>query len=187
MTLFEYLAIAFGLLYSVAGLRLLGGLSVATAPGRRYPTHLTLVVVMLLLVASSFWTFWSLRGVEWTFVGFLLALLVPGLLYYCAAVLVPENPGEVASWRDYYFAGHRRLYAGFALWGLSAAASASVNLGMSLTHPARRVHVAVLVIGVIGWATSNPRVHAGLAATLVVLMIAGAVGINMAPGWLAHQ
>jgi hypothetical protein len=67
MTLFEYLAIAFGLLYSVAALRVLGGLPVALAQGLRSSLHLTLTVVNLLLIATSFWTFWSLRDVEWTF------------------------------------------------------------------------------------------------------------------------
>jgi hypothetical protein len=186
MTLFEYLAIAFGLLYSVAGLRILGGLSDAMAPGRRYGTHLALMFVMLALVPSSFWTFWSLRDVAWSFFGFMLALLVPGVLYYCAAVLVPENPAQVPSWRQHYFANHRRWYAGLALWGLAAAASASVNLDMPLTHPARRVHAALLIIGIAGCGTSRPRVHAGLAAALIVLMIGGAVGINMTPGWLAR-
>ena len=79
MTLFEYLAIAFSLLYSLAALRLLGGLPAALAPGRRYSLHLGLSVILLLWVAISFWTFWSLRDVEWTFPGFLIALAVPGL------------------------------------------------------------------------------------------------------------
>ena len=49
---------------------------------------------LLATVALSFWTFWSLRDVEWTFQGFLLALAVPGLLYYCAALSIPENPAS---------------------------------------------------------------------------------------------
>ena len=98
MTLFEYLAIAFSLVYSLAALRLLGGLPSALAPGRRSFVHLILTLVMLSLVAISFWTFWSLRDVAWTYPGFMVALLVPGTLYYCAAVLVPENPEAVESW-----------------------------------------------------------------------------------------
>jgi hypothetical protein len=92
MTLFEYLAIAFGLLYSVAALRVLGGLPVALAQSRRYSLHLTLTVINLLLIATSFWTFWSLRDVEWTFPGFLLALLVPGLLTTVRRCLCLRTP-----------------------------------------------------------------------------------------------
>lgn len=42
MTLFEYLVAAFALLYSLAALRLIGGISVALAPSRRYWPHLLL-------------------------------------------------------------------------------------------------------------------------------------------------
>jgi hypothetical protein len=186
MTLFEYLAIAFGLLYSVAALRVLGGLPVAIARGRRYSLHLILTFVQLMLIAISFWTFWSLRDVAWTFVGFLLALLVPGLLYYCAAVLVPENPEAVTSWRDHYYRTRRRWYGGFALWGVAAAVSATVNLGMSLHHPARAVHVISVVLGLTGCLSARPRVHAVVVLTLAALLSAGALSSNIDAGWLAR-
>ena len=186
MTLFEYLAIAFGLLYSVAALRVLGGLPTSMARERRYLPHVLLHFVLLMVIALSFWTFYSLKDVDWTFPGFLLALLIPGLLYYCAAVLVPENPEDVESWRDYYWAMRRRWYGGLALWGLGAAASASVNLGMGLHHPARIVHATSLTVGIVGMATSNPRVHAALVTLLCLLAIGGATGAHMQPGWLAR-
>lgn len=186
VTLFEYLAIAFGLLYSVAALRVLGGLPVAIDKSRRYSLHLSLIFVLLLLIATSFWTFWSLRDVAWTFQGFLLALLVPGLLYYCAAVLVPENPEEVLSWRDYYFRAHRRWYTGLGVWGLGAAVSATVNLGMPLHHPARAVHVTSIVVGIVGSVSSNPRVHAAIVTVVTTLMILAALSPNLGPGWMAR-
>lgn len=185
MTLFEYLAIAFGLLYSVAALRLLGGLPSALDRRTRSPLHIGLVLVNLFLVTISFWTFWSLREVEWTFAGFVIALSIPGLLYYCAAVLVPENPDDVASWRDHYFSAHRRWYGGLALWAVGAAASATVNLGMGVLHPARVVHVIALTAGVVGAATARPRVHATLLG-LFGLLTLGALFAQLAPGWLAR-
>jgi hypothetical protein len=186
MTIFEYLAIAFGLLYSVAALRVFGGLPSALAPNRRYWLHLLLTLVMLLLIAASFWTFWSLREVTWTYRGFLVALLVPGLLYYCAAVLVPENPEHTASWRDHYFAVHRRWYAGFGVWGAAAAVSATVNLGMSFQHPARIVHVTAVLAGCIGSMSSDPRIHAGLIVVLCWLGLGAVLSPAMEPGWLAQ-
>ena len=185
MTLFEYLAIAFGLLYSVAALRVLGGLPAAMADSRRHPLHLTLTFVMSMLIPTSFWTFWSAQGVEWTFRGFLIALLVPGLLYYCAAVLVPENPEAVSSWREHYFETHRRWYGGFGLWGVAAALSATVNLGMSLNHPARVVHATAFAVGVAGFSSSNPRLHTGLVIVMALLVLAAALGPGLEPGWLA--
>ena len=186
MTLFEYLAIAFGLLYSLAALRVLGGLPVALARGRRYPLHVILTFVHLILIAISFWTFWSLRDVAWTFRGFFLALLVPGLLYYCAAVLIPENPEAVTSWRDHYYRVHRRWFCGFALWGVAAAVSATVNLGMSLDHPARGVHVVSVVLGLSGSLSAKPRVHAVIVLALAILLTAAALSLNIEAGWMSR-
>ena len=141
---------------------------------------------MLVIIAASFWTFWSMQDVSWTFRGFLLALLVPGLLYYCAAVLIPENPEDTTSWRDHYFSMHRRWYGGFGVWGLAAAASATFNLGMSFDHPARLVHVVAVVVGVIGASTSNPRVHVALIVVLCWMGIGTVLSPAMEPGWLAQ-
>ena len=176
MTQFEYLAIA---------LRLLGGLPSALAPGRRHALHIGACLILLFLVAISFWVFWSLRDVAWTFVGFLIALSIPGTLFYCAAVLIPENPADVESWERYYFEVHRRLFGGLALWALGAATSATVNLGMGLTHPARAVHATALAIGVSGVVSSNPRVHRLLIAFMGVLM-AGTLAIQLTPDWLVQ-
>jgi hypothetical protein len=185
MTLFEYLAIAFSLLYSLAALRLLGGLPSALERGRRHPLHFGLCLVLIFLVTISFWVFWSLRVVEWTFAGFLAALAIPGSLYYSAAVLIPENPADVASWRDYYFDVHASVFTGLALWALAAATSASVNLGMGLVHPARVVHVTALSIGLIGAASSSHRVHAALLSLMGILTVV-ALAMHVGPDWLTR-
>jgi hypothetical protein len=184
MTLFEYLAIAFSLVYSLAALRLLGGLPSALEPGRRSPLHLVLSLTLLYLVTISFWVFWSLRDVAWTFGGFLLALMIPGTLYYCAAVLIPENPEDVDSWDTHYFAVHRRCFGGLALWAAAAALSASVNLGMGLAHPARLAQGAALTIGLVGASSSTRRVHMALAVVLAILTVVSAGG-QLSPSWLA--
>lgn len=186
MTLFEYLAIAFSLVYSLAALRILGGLPAALAPGRRSFLHSTLTVTLLLLIVLSFWTFWSLREVEWTFQGFLAALLIPGVLYYCAAVLVPENPEVVESWHNHYFDVHRRWYLGIGLWGMATAASATLNLGMGLAHPARGVHLTCVLVGIIGWVSSNETIHKGLVMFLAFIFMAACFA-QLEPDWLARQ
>ena len=184
MTLFEYLAIAFSLLYSLAALRLLGGLPSALDRRRRHPLHFGLCLVILFMVTISFWMFWSLRDVQWTFTGFLAALAIPGAFYYSAAVLIPENPAEVASWRDHYFDVHGAVFGGLAIWALAAATSASVNLGMGLAHPARLVHVTALSIGLIGAMSSSYRVHAALLSLMGILTVA-ALAMRLGPDWLA--
>ncbi len=186
MSLFEYLAIAFGLVYSIAALRVVGGLPFATAPERRYPVQLVVMLFHILGTAAGFWTFWSFRDVEWTFPRFVLALTVPGVWYYCASVLVPENPEGVARWRDHYYAIHRRFFTGIAVWGLCAATSATVNLHMPFDHQARGVQASVIVIGTVGAVSSNPRVHAGIALLFGALFAVWALTSGVLPDWMVR-
>ncbi len=64
MTLFEYLAIAFSLVYSFSAMRFVAGLPYATQPGRRYWVHLTFVCLLLIGTAMAFWAFWGFRDAE---------------------------------------------------------------------------------------------------------------------------
>jgi hypothetical protein len=184
MTLFEYLATASSLLYSVAALRILGGIPSSAAPQRRYALHLALTFNSLLLIVLSFWTFWSYRDVAWTFRGFAVALLLPGLLYYCAAVLVPENPEHVLSWREHFCAVRRRWFIGFALWGIAAGTSATINLGMPFAHRARSVHIGAVLLGLAGVTLSKPVYQALIATVIAVLLVGGALNPTIDADWL---
>jgi hypothetical protein len=110
VTLFEYLAIAFSLVFSFAALRLVAGLPHAIAANRRYNVHVTHVFILLFATAAVFWAFWSARNVEWTFPRFLIQLAGPAALYFLACTLIPDEPVSVMSWRDYYFAVRRRYF-----------------------------------------------------------------------------
>ena len=74
MTLFEYLAIAFSLLFSFTVMRLLAGLPPAAQPGRRYWVHLTFTCAQLAGTVATFWAFWSYRNATWTLPKFILVL-----------------------------------------------------------------------------------------------------------------
>ena len=108
------------------------------------------------------------------------------MAFFCAAVLVPENPENVPSWREHYIAVRRRWYWGLALWGVAAGASASVNLAMPLSHPARLVHVTALAFGVVGALSSKLRLHAVMVATMGVFLIVGALDPSLDAAWLAQ-
>ncbi len=187
MTLFEDLAIAFGLVYALAAMRLVGGLPSALDPARRYWVHLTLVLSLLLGTIASFWTFWSLKDIEWEFTNFLLGLAIPGILYYIIATLVPEDPSEVASWRRHYYDVRVRFYSGLGLWGLATVANSIVNLGLPWVHPARFFQVFVLGIAVTGVLTPNPKVHGALVIILTVVSTIIAFTMAMQSGWLAEH
>ncbi len=186
MTLFEYLAIAFGLVYSVAALRLLGGLPFAVAASRRYWVHLSLTLLQLLLIAASFWSFWSVHESEWTFPRFLLALTVPALIYYCSAILVPENPEEVESWRTHYYSVRQRLFAGVALWAVAGSTNASINAGMPLMHPFRAVHLTVLLVSIAGASSARPAVHNAIVLLLGAVFFVWLLSLGLAPNWMAR-
>ena len=177
MTLFEYLAIAFSLVFSFAAMRLVAGLAHASHPHSRYWVHLSAVCVLLLMTVSVFWVFWSFREVSWTLPRFLLVLGSPALLYFNACTIIPEDPSSIPSWRDYYYSVRRRYYSGILCWVLMTATISTLVLGMSWSHPARLVQLSVVLTGLVGATSSSERVHAGIAilATAFMLSVAGSV------------
>jgi len=175
MALFEYLAIAFSLILSSAAMRLVGGLAHVFEPGRRYWVHACFVLIGLASGALVFWAYWSYREATWDFFRFLAALAQLGALYFLATTLVPESPGAVASWRDYYESVRVRYFSGLIVFAITTALVVTLMVAMPLTHPARLAHAGLLVSGVVGVSTANPRVHAALAiAGLVSMPILGA-------------
>jgi hypothetical protein len=90
MTLFEYLAIAFTLVLSLAATRLLAGLPYAVQSGRRYWVHLVFAVGQLLIIILASWNLWSFREADWTLPKFALTLLISGSIFFVAWTLMPE-------------------------------------------------------------------------------------------------
>ncbi len=168
MSLFEYLAIAFSLVASVTGMRLVAGLGHASAAGRRDGVHLALVVWQLLATIALFWLFWSFRGVAWNFPVFLLVLAIPGCNYFNACALMPESPAAVASWRDYFARVRRRYFLGVAVWMLVVTVVSTVALAMPWSHPGRVGQAAVVSAGLLGASSSAPRVWIAATAVLFV-------------------
>jgi hypothetical protein len=184
VSLFEYVAIAFTLVFSYTAMRLIGGLPAALDHERRYWVHTTLVIGQLFSTAAIFWTFWSFRDVDWTLGSFLLVLTSPGLIYYNACALVPENPETVVSWRTYYYSARRRYFTGVGLWALSVAITSSVILELPVVHPVRTIQGSALALGLVGASTANPRVHAGI-AVFMALFVLSAAALVARPGALA--
>ena len=186
MTHFEYLAIAFSLLFSFAAVRLVGGIPYALVPGRRYWVHLSFVFHELLRVAAGFWAFWSFRAITWTFPTYLLALVGPGLVYFLAATLVPADPTGVDSWQDFYFGVRRRYFLAIIFWAVAVATTTTILVQMPWSHPFRLVQLGFLAFGVVGATFASPRVHAGLALVSLVLPAIAALTVLLRPGSLAN-
>lgn len=163
MTLFEYLAIAFSLVLSSAAMRLVAGLPHAFDRSRRYWVHCCFVVLGLFTVVVAFWVYWSYREARWDLPRFLVALTHVGTLYFLATTIVPESPGGVVAWREYYYSVRVRYFSAVILLALTTAMNPTLLLAMPLRHPARLAHVSLLVSGIVGVSTANSRVHGGLA------------------------
>lgn len=168
MTLFEYLAIAFSLVLSFSAMRLVAGLPYAAQPDRRYWVHLVFVFGHLLLTALAFWNLWNFRDATWTLPRFLLILMIPGLIYFTACALIPEQAAAVDSWRSHYYSVRRRFFSGLLALALVISLGTAAVLDLSWLHPARVAHFLGMAYGLLGASSSNERVHAGLA--LVTLL-----------------
>ena len=175
MTLFEYLAVSFSLVFSFSAMRLMSGLPYALDPDRRYYVHILHVFLILFATAGLFWTFWSVRDVQWNWMLFLSALAGPSLLYFLACTLVPDSPSTVTSWRNHFYEMRKRYFLGICGWALLASINATTHVGLPLFHPLRLQHLLLLILGIVGFATDNPRVH-GL-ITIVGLLLGVVVSV----------
>jgi len=184
MTLFEYLAIAFSLVFSFSAMRLLSGLPYAIRPEARYWVHLTFVLIHLLGTALSFWNFWAFRLADWTLPRFLLALASPAVVYFIACSLVPENPSAVTSWRNHYYSARRSFFLGLSVWALVLAGATTLVIGLPWFHPARAGQAVLLLIGALGIFFTSPRVHAALAVGVVVAIAVIASTVYLQPASL---
>ncbi len=170
MTLFEYVAIAFSLVFSFSAMRLLSGLPYAIRPGKRYWVHLAFVLIHLLGTSLSFWAFWGLRDTDWTLPKFLLVLGSPGAVFFISCALVPESPSAITSWRSHYFATRRSFFLGLIVWALVGSGVTTFVAGLPWLHPVRASQAFLLLLGALGMSFASPRAHAALALGVIAAL-----------------
>ena len=159
MSLFEYLSIAYSLVFSFAAIRLVAGLPHALASTQRYYVHISHVFLMLFATVALFWGFWSFRDLDWNLFRFMSLLAGPGVVYFLACTLVPDEPSSIGSWRDYFYSVRRQYFIGFCLWSALQMANTTSLLQMPLLHPFRVVQILILAIGVVGLVSDNPAIQ----------------------------
>jgi hypothetical protein len=69
---------------------------------------------------------------------------------------------------------------------LVVGATATVLIKMPLTHPAHAVQASVFALGVLGAGSTDSRVHAGIAGSLLFLAVLAGFVLASRPGALAH-
>ena len=159
MNLFEYLSIAYSLVFSFAAIRLVAGLPHAVASTRRYYVHISHVFLILFATVTLFWGFWSFRDLQWNLFRFISLLAGPGLVYFLACTLIPDEPSSVSSWRHYFYSVRRPYFIGLCLWVLLQIMNTTLLLKMPVLHPFRVVQLLILAMGVVGSATDNPTIQ----------------------------
>ena len=172
MTLFEYLAIAFSIVFSMSAMRLASGLPHAAQAKRRDFVHLSHTVGLLVATAGVFWLFWGYRDVSWTFPRFVLALANPAILYVAASTLIPDNPEAIESWRDHFSNVRVRYFLLILCWTIVTATLTTVVLELPLLHPARGIQGLLLVVAMVGLVSSRPRTHGAIALALLAIVLA---------------
>ena len=172
VTDFEYLAIAYSLLFSATALRLIGGLSHVFSRQRRYGVHAAAVVIILCATVQNFWAVLSYRDLEWTFIRFIGLLAVPGTVYFVASTLIPDNPGLIESWERHYFEKRIQYFSGLVGWSLLSFLNTTYTLGMPLATPVRGVQLGMLVMGVCGLISARPLVHKFIIGLAMILVLA---------------
>lgn len=172
MTLFEYLAVSVSIVLSFGVIRLLDGIPAALSRDRRYWLHVVWIVNVLWLHAQSWWTFWSYsNSVEWNYPRFMLALAAPAILYSVDITLVSGQPGEISSWRDHFYRVRLRFCVLFALWFLAVTLSTWLVLGQPFFNTVRAWQGGFVVMFLVGAVWRDPRVHGGMAAVFMALLL----------------
>ena len=170
MTTFEYLAVAYSLLFSATALRLVGSLSFVFHRERRYGIHATVVILLLFGTVINFWTFLGYRDIEWNLARFFSLLAIPATLYFMASMLVPDNPDLIVSWKEHYY--HRRVqyFAGQVVWMLVAIINTTFILGLPIAHPIRGVQLVMLITGVCCLSSEREIVHKTVIGFMIILI-----------------
>ena len=177
MTLFEYLAAGFVLILSFAVMRGMSGVPYALRPVARHWVHFTYVSIVLANCLITFWVFWFTRNVEWTFVRFIVALLVPILLYVQVSLLVPQDPSTVSSWEAHFFGVRIPYFATGAATFLMVAIAHQTLLGIPALHPIEWPVYAMTALYALGVTSPAARLHSALALTIFCITALNVVGI----------
>ena len=171
---FEYVSVALALLYSFAVARLLTALPSVAATGHRYWIHTAWVTVVLLATVTTWWTVWSLRGVDWTAWRFIWVLSVPALIHLRAGILVSDVPVGVESWKDHYYEKRTAFFAVGVVQGLNTVLIPWVMgvVPWFSRAPAHMAGAPLLLISLVGLSTRHPGVHGVLVTANLVMLLA---------------
>ncbi len=180
MSHFEYVSVAYALIYALAVGRLLGGLPLAMDASRRYWVHLIWILLLLLVTVMAWWVGWGSSEVIWTPLRFLLGLSLPALIFLRASVLLGNSSDPPDSYYDHFY--ETRVHF-FALGVAAAAVIIFLPWVYGSTHwftwaPIHLDAIGLLVISIVGMYSRSPTVHTAIA---VLSLISVAIAFFIIP------
>ncbi len=176
MSIFEFVLTGFTIVLALVITRLLGGLRWALDPERAYWVHALLVITMLALTSLIWWGLWYSRDTQWSYLAFAYNLLIgPGIVYFAATVLIPDNPRRIRSWRDHYYRSHRMFYGAFAIMDVLLFLGSLLFAGTPLWHFTRILQAASMAVCIVGIMSRRHWVHGALACILAAIVVTAMV------------
>ena len=117
MSLFEFIMVMVSIVLGFSLASMLTGLArLVRHPGgvKLYLPFCIWLVNLLLLHFLLWWSFWDVRGVDWNYARFLMAILQPLAIFLITTILIPADNGSgLLSLRNRFYEGRRWFFAVF--------------------------------------------------------------------------
>jgi hypothetical protein len=161
---FSYLSVLISIILGLGITRLLQGLGQQIefrGHIRSYWPALCWAMTLLLIHVQTWWSMFGLRFVtHWTFLGFLVVLLQPIVLYLQAALILPSMiAGETVDLRAHYYAQSRGFF-GLMCALLLISLAKSLMLSGALPQAADLgFHLVFLALSALVTISRRPRLH----------------------------
>ena len=183
MTIFEYLMVLVSIILGLGMTQALRGLSKIARSDAPYRALTLWVIVLIYLYMQVWWALWDLNEIAvWTQVYFSLIVFIPCAMFAATELLVPMGTTSETDWQAHFFKVRGWFFAAMLVFTVLATLETRILLGVPLTHPYRLMQVSVMVLEIIGFVTSNPRVHAWLPALVIAILFAGQAFFRLLPG-----
>ena len=185
MTLFEYMSVAISLIVALTYAEALRGLRIVMHPDRRYWVHSAWLIIKLSNPITFWWVIWGLRDFPdfWNFRTYLLALIIPGIVFMQVISLLSDNPASIGDWREHFYDQRRWFF------GLNAAVGGALILWLIVIYSS--TSLTVQVVPIIAYASitvlslaacfiENPRFHATFVSLVggFIVLYFGVIGYS---------
>lgn len=179
MTQFEYITTLASFIVAFGVSRVLAGWVQQFIRRREspiYPLQLAVSALMLLALLQNSWAMWLARKADWTFLSFLLLILLQLALVGALALINPPAD-HASSIRDHYFDVRKAAFGLCAAWitlggifdginPLTSAQPLNPDLPYGLMYSIRGV--ALLVFGFMAWSDRESHHWAGFSVAALI-------------------